>query len=238
MIWGIGLRPPIRQEASFLPGKAPDGPRDPCPFPSKPRVSMLGDRVGVRVALPPPSLSLWHCSWGQVGLLLGSSGTAEEGVGLGPGDDLGRTASLWALKGQERACSSAVGELPLVQVRPGTEQKGLGWRVCVGVGGDPSLRRAGDWRAQPWVCCGHPGHPRVCLLLPLVFSILYSLRAWLGPLLGPGTTLGGFPFPWARRGQSTWRGGQGGILGPVMGWGKPLQGARSFLQTLVAPAEC
>lgn len=60
---------------------------------------MLGDRVGVPVALPPPhSVPLLHCSWGQTQLLLGSSGTAEEplpgaqeGAGLGPREDLGRT---------------------------------------------------------------------------------------------------------------------------------------------------
>lgn len=55
---------------------------------------MLEDRVGVPCGPPSPvAVPLLHCSWGQTGLPLGSSGTAEkplpaaqEGAGLGPGE--------------------------------------------------------------------------------------------------------------------------------------------------------
>lgn len=75
----------------------PRSPKGPLSHPQQAQGLHVGGSGGGACGSPSPAaVPLLHCSWGQTPLLLGSSGTAEEplpaaqeGVGLGPREDLG-----------------------------------------------------------------------------------------------------------------------------------------------------
>ena len=114
-------------------------PEEPCPTPSKPRVSMLGtgEQVLDGDACGPPSpdsVPLLHCSWGQCLLLprelgncRGALAASHTGVGLGPGLQAqgGRTGLQW--------CSGRGAPGPALP----WDRAEVPWPVR---GGDPSLR--------------------------------------------------------------------------------------------------
>lgn len=147
-----------------------------------------------------------HRCWGSLGTAEEPLPLLRQGWGWGLGRNWAALPQLWAQRGRRvlqwcSVCGAPGPGLPW----DGSEEP---WPVW---GGDPSPSGAGGWCVQPWVCLGCLGGEGVH------FSpacLLYPAPSWLGPLLGPGTTLWSFFFTWALGGQRTLcRGCEEGSLG-------------------------